>query len=211
MKKNAWIKGASVVLAITLWLFVISKGQSRVSMTAYLEFENVPQGLQVATSGTIQQTSVVIKGHERFIKNLHPEDVHVYLDLKGLTKGRHLYDIESGDVRVPAPLRVVTISPSTVTVSLEEVTSKVVPVRPIVVGLPSKGFAVKRMEVSPKEVMLEGAESELKDIKVLRTEPVDVSDAGETMTKEVMIDKSRLHIKVEPSSVTVKIIIEKES
>jgi YbbR domain-containing protein len=211
MMKNAWIKGASVVLAIALWLFVISKGQSRVSMAVHLEFKEVPRGLQVMESGTTQRTSLVIRGQERFIKNLNPDDVHVYLDLKELSKGRHLYEIKNGDVKLPTPLRVVTISPSTATVALEAIISKKVAVRPVIVGLPREGFNVERLEVSPKEVMLEGAESELKDIKVVRTEPVDVSLASGTMVKEVMIDRARLNIRPEPQEVTVKVTIEKES
>lgn len=209
--KNAWIKGASVALAIALWLFVISKGQSRVSMSVHLEFKDVPQGLQVMESGTTQRTSLVIRGQERFIKSLSPDDVHVYLDLEGLSKGRHTYEIKSDDVSLPPPLKVITISPSTAKVALEGITSKKVAVRPVIVGLPREGFTVERLEVSPREVMLEGGESELKEIKVIRTEPVDVSLASGTIVKEVTIDRARLDIRSEPPAVTVKVIIGKES
>lgn len=119
MRKNFWMKVASVVLALAMWLFVISRGQTEVSLEAPLVLENVPVGLRI--TGDVTQTVVLsIKGHERFVKSLRPEDVRVSLDLSGLRKGQNRFALDHDDVELPAPLRVLSIAPSSVSIDAGE-------------------------------------------------------------------------------------------
>jgi YbbR domain-containing protein len=121
MRKNFWIKVASVVLAVAMWLFVISRGQSEVSIEVPIEFRNIPKGLQIVKAETTTVAAVGIKGHERFLKNMTPADIHIYLDLSNITEGRHLLNINSDNVKLPPPLRLININPSSVRVTVEKV------------------------------------------------------------------------------------------
>lgn len=114
MRKNFRLKVASVVLAIALWLFVISSGQSEVFMKVPIEFKNIPQGLQIVKSESMTEAVLGIRGHERFLKNLTPDDVHIYLDIGGVTEGQYLYNIQSDDIKLPVPLELSNINPSSV-------------------------------------------------------------------------------------------------
>lgn len=208
MKKNIWIKIAAVVLAVALWFYVVSRGYADVSVEASIKYENVPEGLQVVSSETMSSVSLGLRGHERIVKNLLADGVVVTLDLEGLTKGSHQVDIEKGDIKLPVFVRVVSMHPSAVTVTLGEVSEKSVPVRPGVVGEPKTGYRVVRMKVMPGSVGVEGAGPEIDKLKWLETEPVDISGAAETITREVKI-AGREGIRPERESVTVEIVIEK--
>ena len=119
MKKNLWIKVASVVLALAMWLFVISRGQTEVSMEVPLVLENVPVGLRITESMT-QTVVLSIRGHERFVESLRPEDVRVSLDMSGLRKGRNRFVLDHDNVDLPAPLMVLSIVPSSVSINAGE-------------------------------------------------------------------------------------------
>lgn len=210
MTMKFWIKVSSVVLAVALWMFVISRGQSEVVLEVPIMYENVPQGLTVAKEQSTRTTSVGIRGHERFLKNLRQEDVHAVVGLGDVASGRHFYNIEPGDVDLPAPLAVINVNPSTVLVTVEKVGTKTVPVRAAITGLPAKGYYVEAIEVRPAEVRLVGAKSELGGVRSLGTEPVDISGAREAVTKQVMIDVSGLDARPDAASATVTVIIGKE-
>ncbi|GAB4390679.1 MAG: hypothetical protein Kow0025_24370 [Thermodesulfovibrionales bacterium] len=210
MKTRLWIKVSSVVLAVALWAFVISRGQSEVVMEAPVVYENVPPGLTVVKTESTRSAAVGVRGHERFLKNLREGDVLVAVDLANAPRGRHFYSIGSGDVDLPAPLAVINVNPSAVVVTLEEVETKTVPVRAAITGLPARGYYVKAMEIEPAEARIEGAKSELAAVRSLRTEPVDISGARETVTRRVMIDPSGLDARPDVDAVNVTVIIAEE-
>ncbi len=210
MRKNIWLKIASVVLAVALWVFVISRGHSGISMAVPLEFKNIPQGLMVVETATVSSTVVVLNGHERLIKNLTSEDMQISLDLEGLPVGSSRINIGKDNIKLPVFVRLITMNPSTVTVTLEETSEKSVPVKPDIVGEPMKGFKVMRMKVSPGNVTVAGGESELKKLKGVRTEPVDISGASKTLEREVKVASPGGDIRPVTESVTVEIVIVKE-
>ncbi len=209
MRKNIWLKVASVVLAVVLWVFVISRGHSSISMAVPLEFENIPQGLIVVQTATMSATAVGLKGHERLIKNLTSEDVRISLDLEGLPVGSSHLNIEKDNIELPVFVRLINVNPSTITVTLEETSEKSIPVKPDIVGEPMKGFKVMRMKVSPGNVTVTGGESELKKLKGVRTEPIDISGTTKTLNREVKVASPGGNIRPVTESVTVEIVIVK--
>jgi hypothetical protein len=120
VRKNFWMKVAAVVIALAMWLFVMSKGQTEVSLVAPLVFENVPEGLRVKEGGA-QKIVLSLKGHERFIETLNPEGIMVSLDLSEIRKGSNELTIDHGDVDLPLSLKVLSIVPSSVSIVAEEI------------------------------------------------------------------------------------------
>ncbi len=209
MRKNIWLRILSVVLAVVLWFFVISRGYSDVSVIAPVEFVNIPQGLHVAASESTSSVTVGLRGHERIIKSFSEEDVKVRLDLKGLPKGSHRIDIGKKNIGVPFFVRLVNVQPSKAEVVLEEGASKSIPVKPYIVGQPEKGYKIVRIKVVPGSVDVEGGGSELDSVSWLKTEPVDVSGASKTVEREVRVAAPE-GIKLGRDTVTVEVAIEKE-
>jgi YbbR domain-containing protein len=209
VKKNPWIKVAAVLLAMGLWMFVISRGQSQVSLEAPVEFRNVPSGLQIVGESS-KTVTLSIRGHERFIRTLSPEDVYVSLDASDLKRGIQRYSITRGDVRLPSTLRVETVSPSAVNVQAGKTLKRKVPVRPLVVGSPLEGYRIGTVEVVPEEITVEGLVNEVRRLQALETEPVDVSSASATVVSETRVRKPGGAVRLEVDAVTVRVVIMKE-
>jgi YbbR domain-containing protein len=209
MKKNLWIKIASVVFAIALWVFVISRGYSDVSITVPVNFVNLTQGVHVAEGSTASEVAVGVRGHERVVKNMRADDVRVTIDLSGLELGTHQITIGRKDVKLPIFARLMSVTPSVLEVTLEEAAQKSVPVKPYVVGTPKKGYAVMRMKVTPGSVNVSGGKSSIEKLGSVKTDPVDIEGASETVSPETRVALPGSGMRATPESVTVEITIEK--
>jgi YbbR domain-containing protein len=209
VRRNFWLKVASVVLAIVLWVFVISRGYTDMSMTASLEFVNVPEGMQVVQSDATESVALAVRGHERVIKNLNSSEVRVALDVSGLEIGSHQVGIDKKDVKLPIFVRLISINPTVAAVSLEETSTINIPVKPDVVGEPAKGYRSMRRKITPGNVTVSGGRTALEKLNWVKTEPVDIEGASETLSSEVKIVLPVEGMKSEPGSVIVEIVIEK--
>jgi hypothetical protein len=208
MSDNFALKLAAVVLAIVMWAFVVSKGKSEVSMEVPVFFRDVPPGLQVA--GNSRSVTVTISGHERFLRELNPGEVHITIDMSGVEQGIHQFRIKRANVKLPAPFTLLNISPTALNVRVEETLKKTLRVKPTLTGKPLKGFRVESVEVVPAEVTVEGITKEVRRLQSLGTEPVDVTAASETVLSEVRIQEKGDSVRMDVEKVTVRVIIVEE-
>lgn len=204
--ENIWLKVAAVALAVILWFFVISRGQSEISMEVPLELKNIPRGLE-SVKQSVKSVSVNIKGQERLLKNMESSAVRVYVDLSKAKKEKGTYYINKDDVKLPSTMTVTGITPSSVWIVLEETVVRTMPVRPIIIGNPKKGFVISSVVVTPEEVIVEGAKTEVGRIKFLRTEPIDIADLDETLVQDVRLDVAGRNIRTGVQEVSVKVAI----
>lgn len=209
MKKNLWLKMASVIFAVAMWLFVISRGQTEISLQVPISYQNVPEMMKVVGKDT---RSVVLdfKGHERFINDLRPGDISVEVDLASLKQGRNEFRIEPDNITLPVHLTVINVIPSTVVVEAEEMITKNVPVEAFVRGTPGDGYAVRNIVVVPAEIILKGTAKELRYVREIKTEPMDISAATDTVVKETRIVSPQGGISTDVDKVTVQAVIVKE-
>jgi len=205
--ENLAFKAAAVVLAVILWVFVTSKGQTEMSLSVPIEYVNIPSGLEISKH-TVTTAHIVVRTHESLSKDVRQENVRVSVDVSRAKKGEETFSLRKDDVKVVYGATVVKIEPPAVKVMFEETVSKRVPVKPEVTGIPEQGYFVKRIEVSPEEVVIEGARSEVRKVGALRTEPIDISGLTEDLRQEVKIEEneSSIRTKIEKVNVQIKIV-----
>ncbi|MFH1702294.1 MAG: CdaR family protein [Nitrospirota bacterium] len=209
ISKNLGLKITAVLLSILLWVFATSRGLSEIVLDVPLEFKNIPPRLELMYYD-VKAVSLNIKGQERLIRTIRPTDIRVWIDLNKAKKGEGIYAINKNNISLPLTVTVKNITPSSVKVSLEESVSKTVKVRPIVVGIPEKGYYIKSISVVPQTVDLEGASSKIKKVDKVKTEPLDVTGRSETLTKDLKLDVSGMNIRTKVDEVMVKVVIAKE-
>jgi YbbR domain-containing protein len=209
ISKNLGLKITAVLLSILLWVFATSRGLSEIVLDVPLEFKNIPPRLELMYYD-VKAVSLNIKGQERLIRTIRPTDIRVWIDLTKAKKGEGIYAINKNNIRLPLTVTVKNITPSSVKVSLEESVSRTVKVRPIVVGIPEKGYYIKSISVVPQTVDLEGASSKIKKVDKVKTEPLDVTGRSETLTKDLKLDVSGMNIRTKVDEVMVKVVIAKE-
>jgi len=154
---------------------------------------------------------IVVRTHESLSKNIRQENVRVSVDVSRAKKGEEIFSLKKDDVKVAYGATVTKIEPAIVKVVFEETVSKKVPVKPEVTGNPEQGYAVKRIEVSPEEVVIEGARSEVRKVGVMRTEPIDISGLTEDLSQEAKLEEKDANIRTKIEKVNVQIRIVRRS
>jgi YbbR domain-containing protein len=97
--------------------------------------------------------------------------------------------------------------PTSVKVTLDESMVRTVQVKPYVVGLPAKGYEIKKITVNPAVVSVEGATTEMTRLAALRTEPLDVTGLDTDISQNVRVDTNGRNLRIKTSDVTVKVVI----
>jgi YbbR domain-containing protein len=99
------------------------------------------------------------------------------------------------------------MSPSRVTITTEETVTKTVRVIPIITGKPERGYKIQTTAVVPKNIEIEGIQSEVGRIRNIKTESVDITGVKETFAQELKLDLRGKNIRTKPDSVTVTVLI----
>jgi len=185
--RNWGLKLLSLVFALLLWLFVMGEQKAEVGYTVPLELKNLPVGLVVANE-VPSLVDVRISGPRTLLSNIQSSALSMSVDLRGLQAGLTTFKRLDQNLNIPSALRVSRLSPSYVEVKLERVRQKTVPVRIAFEGQPVDGAILSEVIIRPESVVIEGAESEVKDVDGVVTEKVDISLAQESFALTLPID-----------------------
>ena len=208
--KNTTIKVISLILAIILWVFVKSKSGGEVGLVVPLEFYRVPSNL-IVTNVTDEAINVRITGSVIQLQRLPTREIRARIDLSRARPGTNSFDILPDNFNISKDLDIIQISPSSVKVELDHVIEKMVHVKPVVEGKPARGYRVSKITVEPPFITLQGAEGQLKKLKEIMTEEVNVSDLKETVEVEVPLRIADLRLKkAVKRTVKVTIVFEEE-
>jgi YbbR domain-containing protein len=208
--KNPTIKVISLVLAIILWVFVKSKSGGEVGLVVPLEFYRVPSRL-IVTTVSDEAINVRITGSVIQLQRLPSREMRARVDLSRARPGTNSFDILPDNFTISKSLDITQISPSSVKVELDHVLEKMVYIKPVVQGKPARGYRVSKITVDPPSLTLQGARSQLADLKEVLTEEVDISELKETVEVEVPLRIADLRLKkAVKRTVTITIVVEEE-
>lgn len=209
MNRDHMLKIYSVLMALFLWGFVIARGQSGITLEVPVEFKNIPAGL-VITEGSNTSVRVSVHGHERLLGQLRVEDIRVTATMTDIEKGENSYLLRHEDIKLPPALKVSGLSPTMLHLRVEETMSKSVPVMAAITGLPAEGYAVRKINLTPSQIRVEGARSALKKIQVLYTKPIDIMSATTDMEAVAELNITGLAVTPVEKVVRVSVTITKE-
>jgi YbbR domain-containing protein len=206
--KNIWLKVASLVLAIILWYFVVMSGHSVIVLNVPVNFINMPQEIEMVDMAKMVRLG--IEGQEWAIKGINQEDISVVVDLATAKAGKSMYPLSSEDIKLPKRLVVKSIAPQTISLVLEERMHKKVSVKPVIVGLPAKGFSIESIKITPDKVMIEGPNSIVKRIYSVKTEPLDVTGTVEDLHFTAFLDMTKPNVRSDTKEIEVQIYVNKD-
>lgn len=204
---NLWLKLTSIFLAVVLWFFVMSSGRSVIIREIPVQYINMPQSLEMVDMA--RNVSVVIEGQKRLLSGLNQGDINVVVDLENMKAGENIYSLSRKNIKMPKRLLITSISPQTLNLTLEERLKKEVPVKPVIAGSPEEGFAVESIKIIPERVLIEGPQSLIRRIYVLKTEPIDISGIYENLQHSALLDVTP-NIKTNIREIKVDIAVRKK-
>lgn len=177
-KRHLGYKVLSFILALLFWLYVTNQGTSPSvsgdqSLTVPLLTKGQPQDIIVVSK--LPSVRIQVEG----APSVNTKDLFAYIDLSDATPGEHQYQIQ---IEAPEGVKIQEIQPQQVTVQLDTVQEKVLPVQVKYTGTPAPGYEVGTAIVKPSAVNVRGPSSIL---SVLDKAIVEVSVEGADETFQV--------------------------
>lgn len=148
------------ILSITAWVAAVSAEdplQEQIFPELVpIEYQGLQSGLTIINE-LPQEAELIIRAPSSIWRNLSVEDIAVYSDLAGLEAGVHRVEIV-GDVDRRAT-QITEISPGSVSVTIEPLTTKQVDIRAILSGEPGADYAADEPVLERDQVTIEGPRS----------------------------------------------------
>jgi hypothetical protein len=203
----------SVLIAFALWVGTSGYKHTTIISKAFtipVYFENISDDI-VLIRDYLYEVNVQLSGPQRILKNLKREDVEVSINLKNKEIGKHSIPLE-GYIKVPEEVTVEDTQPRSIEFRIEKKISKVLAIKPTVVGDPRDGYEVMRIMTMPSVTTVEGPESELKGVYNIHTDPIDITGKTSTVKANVTLIPASGYVKVKRNqNIEVTVVIEEEN
>lgn len=203
--QNFGLKIVSLVVAVLLWMAVAHDPPAEMAITAPIEFHHVPDQLEIS-SEVLPQTQIRVRGPARQLRELAQTEVRAVIDLANARPGEVTYELTPRSVQVPRGIEVSQIVPAQFRITFDSRASKVVPVRPRVLGTFATGVRMGRVTADPPTVTIVGPSKRVDGIDSALTDPVDATGVVDeaTFTTHVYVSDPLVRIaKPDPIHVTV--------
>ena len=207
--ENWTLKLISLAFALILWMFIMGERHLEVGYTVPLELQNKPKELVIANQ-VPSLIDVRISGPRTLLMKVSPSDISITVDLSDLKPGLTSFKRLEERLNLPSGLRVTRVSPSFVDLRLERRQEKSVPIKVVLAGDPDPGYRIAGLQSQPEKVLISGAESELKKVSEVTTEPIDLKGVTESFSQIVPLVYERTYTNfVDEKTAEIHVVIEK--
>jgi YbbR domain-containing protein len=204
---NLGLKALSLLLAIFLWMVVLSEQKVDLTLNIPLEFRNIPRNLYLVSDvpGTLR---VRLRGPKSLMQSLSPGEVSLDESARGLVEGENILSITPDAVSVPRGIEVVGVEPRRVRVVLDGSAEREVEVFARLEGAPASGFAVRGVVVTPERVWVVGPRSAVSRLRRLPTTAIRLDDQKASFTALAMLEPPGRQVRLlHETSITVSVEI----
>ena len=166
------LKVFSLVIAACLWAVVTQDQTAEISITVPIELQHVPANLEIG-SRMAPKAELWLSGPSHVLDRLTQNSVKVSVDLSNAQPGDRTYTVRP--LAAPDGVHVRQIEPAQVQIPLDVRQTRVVDVRPRVVGRLASGFAIRNVVAAPSQVTIVGPAKRVDAVDSAITDPVDAT------------------------------------
>ena len=203
LNNKTLLKILSVLIALAMWIMVVSGHEETKEMTVPVKLINVSNG-KVAIAD-YPNVSINIKGAARLMQSLANSDVLLHIDVATFPNGQSIRRILPEDFKTPLGLEVVDVKPAELRITLDNITAKDGRVLPCIIGEVKQGYMVESITLKPNSVSVAGARSVLSKLENISTMPINLSERSENFVQNVVLKDYEGVTKIQPSSVEVRV------
>lgn len=185
----------SAIIAMVLWGMAHGTSSIERSVDIPVVFDRIPDDL-VITGHSDDSVNIRVQGSRAALRNVNPTKLQYRIDVSGARPGPAVYEVETSSVDqdLPRGARIVSRSPSSIEVSLEQKGRKSLRIRADVEGEPAEGYTISSVEVEPTQVWVTGARSDVLRLSEVVTEPVAVGGASAPFERSVRLSLASDHV-----------------
>jgi YbbR domain-containing protein len=185
------VKLLALIVALMIWFNASGQQEVKRNYVASLRFVNLPDSLTL-TGRIPPEAELSVTGTRRELVFMGFRKLNVMVNMAKAKPGRFSQRLSVSDVILPPnvePGDVRILSPSSVEVGIERLTSKRVRVAVILSGsLVQDQLLDEVPSAHPATVTVTGPESAVKPLEKLPTKPIDLSRVRESLEREIALD-----------------------
>ena len=156
--KNVLTKVLALILATILWLYVTNEQNPSVEISYQVPLEVRNLAEDVVVLDAPETVKIKLRGPRSVIAGIQGQDLKAYVDLKGLSDGKHTIQVA---LMVPHAMETVEVNPDKVTLRLDKIITKQLPVEIRMSGELPNGLVVTKFTPSAERVSVEGPKTTL--------------------------------------------------
>lgn len=203
IRRNWLLKIFSVVFAVGLWAFVnLGAREAEQTLLVPIELRNLPPTL-VITNPVADSVDVRIRGPRTILGSIDERRQRVVLDLASAQVGTTAFKIDSEMLSLPRGVSVVRVHPVQVTISVDRIVRKSLPVVPDVAGALPAGYRIVDTDIRPSTVLVTGPANQVETLEKIRTEPLNVP-AASAFDESVALERLGELVQLQPERVVVR-------
>ncbi len=173
--KNPIQKLLAVSFAIIIWAFAPSpnKNLTEVKFFVPVSYVNLPKNLEI-TSEPLQSISVSVEIPRSELQQNYPSLFRVVIDLEDAIPGENEFNISRNALKIPDNVKILEIVPNQLNLTFEETMEKDLPIKPVFIGEPARGYVLEHIDLIPDSVKVRGLVSVLSKIQQLESKAINI-------------------------------------
>jgi YbbR domain-containing protein len=206
---NFGLKVLSLLLAAGMWFLIAPDEQpAEVAVRAPIVFEHVPSQLEI-NSETIPEAQIRVRGPERVIRQLEPNEIHAEIELAEVKPGERTFDLTSQQVRHPRGVTIVQVVPSQLHLAFDTRMTREVEIHPRVTGIFANGEEAVAV-ADPLRITITGPRHHVEKIDAATTDPIDATGTrgSAVFTTNVYVSDPLVQV-LQTTSIRVTVLIQK--
>jgi YbbR domain-containing protein len=177
----------ALLLAIGLWVFVNAGERGSVEqLTVPISYRTLPADM-VIMNHPPDFVKIEVSGPRTLLSLLDEQRLALKLDLSGVTPGTSEYRLYPSMFNVPRQTTVTRIAPELVTLDIDRVVSRDLPLHLAIDGKVAQGYTISSVEVTPSSVVVRGPSRYVGQLTQVGTEPFDVKGLTSDVERGVEI------------------------
>jgi YbbR domain-containing protein len=207
---NFGLKFLSLLLATGLWFLIAPDEQpAEVAVRAPIVFQHVPPHLEIS-SEMIPEAQIRVRGPERIIRQLQPNEIHAEIELADVKPGERTFDLTSAQVRHPRDVTVMQVVPSQLHLAFDTRLTREVEIHPRVTGNFAGGDQIVKVDADPQRIIITGPRLHVEKIDSATTDPVDATGTrGSAIFNTNVYVSDPLVQVVQTTSIRVTVLVQK--
>lgn len=204
LTQNWGLKVISLILAIGFWFYVVGEESVEFTKTIPIEVMAPNDRLSIVKRST-SFLEATFQSPRHLVSALSSANITARHKIQGAEKsGDYSFNVQASDFSLPAAeIRITKIFPPYITVTLDEVIVKKLPIKVDLAGDPAFGYRVdeKTIDLDPNAVLVEGPKAMLEKMDTIKTEPIQLVGRVRSFRRTVRIHQG-LEFKIVGDGIT---------
>ncbi len=184
--KNWVLKLLSLLFAMFLWYFVVGEDKVDMNVTIPVEIVNLPRDLVISNQFK-KQLEVTVSGQRSLIRGITSQHISRTIDLSKAEPGTVVIQNHPASISLPRGLNILRVQPPTITLLLDRLIQKELPIKPLLVGRVDNDYRLESVTADPPTLEISGPQSILAQEESLNTNPIDISGLKQATVKQVSL------------------------